>query len=119
MNWRRLRARIAYRKDSAKTKRRSSPEFAGFCLSAASALGFYSTVWPKHAGVAGAMLARGILRAFGQGSYLLWGLLAYRGVRLILHREERRPWRYVLVDGLLVLAACALLTAFGTLFLDK
>ncbi len=119
MNWRRLRARIAYRKDNARTKHHTSPEFSGFCLAAVSLLGFYCTLWPRHSGVAGEMLARAVLRAFGQGSYLLWGLLGYRGARLIFHREERRPWRYVLVDGLLVVSACALLTSFGTIFLDK
>ncbi len=117
MNWRRLKAKIAYRRD--KTKARATPEFSGFCLAAASLLGFYCTLWPKHAGVAGEMLARATLRAFGQGIYLLWALIGYRGIRLIFHREERRPWRYVLVDGLLVLAFCALLTSFGGLFLDK
>jgi DNA segregation ATPase FtsK/SpoIIIE, S-DNA-T family len=117
MNWRRLKAKIAYRRE--KMKERSSPEFSGFCLAAIGLLGVYCTVWPKHAGVAGAMLARGTLRAFGQGSYLLWALVGYRGIRLILHREDRRPWRYILVDGLLVLAACALLTSFGSVFLDK
>jgi len=119
INWRRLRSRIAYRREKAKTKERHSPEFAGFCLSAVSLLGFFCTIWPRHSGVAGAMLARGVLRAFGQGSYLLWFLVGYRGIRLISHREERRPWRYVLVDGLLVVSACALLTCFGTIFLDK
>jgi S-DNA-T family DNA segregation ATPase FtsK/SpoIIIE len=115
IHWRRLKAKIAYRREKMKT----TPEFAGFCLSAVSALGFYCTLWPKHAGVAGEMLARAVLRAFGHGSYLLWALIGYRGTRLIFHREERRPWRYVLVDGLLVLAFCALLTSFGGLFLDK
>ena len=37
----------------------------------------------------------------------------------MFHREERRPWRYVLVDGLPVVAACALITSFGAIFLDK
>jgi len=119
MNWRRLRSRIAYRREKAKTKHHASPEFSGFCLSVISLLGFYCTVWPRHSGVAGAMLARGILRAFGEGSFLLWALLGYRGARLIFHREDRRPWRYVLVDGILVLSACALITTMGTIFLDK
>ncbi len=65
------------------------------------------------------MLARGVLRGFGQGSFLLWALIGYRGFRLIFHKEDRRPWRYVLVDGLLVLSACALLTSIGGIFLDK
>src|SRR6266700_3632925 len=117
MNWRRFKAKIAYRRERAKT--RTTPEFAGFCLSAVSVLGFYCTLWPKHAGVAGAMLACAMLRAFGLGSHLLWALIGYRGLRLIFHREDRRPWRYVLVDGLLVVAFCALLTSFGGLFLDK
>src|SRR5438552_12549835 len=117
MNWRRLRARMAYRRE--KIKHQSSPEFSGFCLTAVSLLGFYCTVWPRHAGVAGAMLARGVLRAFGQGSFLLWALLGYRGVRLLIHHEDRRPWRYVLVDGILVVATCALVSSFGILFLDN
>ncbi len=119
MNWRRLKARIAYRREKAKTKHRASPEFSGFCLAVVSVLGFYCTLWPRHSGVAGAMLARSVLRAFGQGSYLLWALLGYRGARLISHREDRRPWRYVLVDAILVVSACALLTSFGVLFIDK
>ncbi|HVO32897.1 MAG TPA: DNA translocase FtsK 4TM domain-containing protein, partial [Elusimicrobiota bacterium] len=45
-------------------------------------------------------------------------LLGYRGIRLLFHREERRPWRYLLVDALLVLAFCAVLTSFGLIFLD-
>ena len=56
IHWRRLKAKIAYRREKAKAK--ATPEFAGFCLSAASLLGVYCTVWPKHSGVAGAMLAR-------------------------------------------------------------
>src|SRR5438552_19089274 len=104
-------ARITYRKDKAKTRHRATPEFAGFCLSAISILGFYCTLWPRHSGVAGAMLARGILRAFGQGSYILWLLLGYRGFRLIAHQEDRRPWRYIFVDGLLVVSACALFSS--------
>jgi S-DNA-T family DNA segregation ATPase FtsK/SpoIIIE len=115
--WRRLKAKIAYRRE--KSKAHATPEFSGFCLSAIGLLGIYCTLWPKHAGVAGTMLARATLRAFGQGSYVLWGLIGYRGIRLILQKEERRPWRYVLVDVLLVFAACALLTSFGTIFLDK
>jgi len=117
IHWRRLKAKIAYRRE--KAKQHASPEFAGFCLSAIGALGIYCTLWPKHAGVAGAMLARGTLRAIGKGSYLLWLLIAYRGVRLILHKEERRPWRYVLVDTMLVLSFSALLTSSGILFIDK
>src|SRR5438876_12444559 len=117
MNWRRFNARIAYRRD--KIRDRVTPEFSGFCLTAASLLGFYCTLWPKRAGVAGAMLARNTLRAFGQTSYLLWALLGYRGIRLIFHREERRPWRYLFVDGILVLAASALVTSFSTLFMDR
>src|SRR5439155_22426490 len=79
----------------------------------------YCTLWPRHAGVAGAMLARSVLRAFGRGSFLLWALLGYRGVRLLIHHEDRRPWRYVLVDGILVVATCALVSSFGILFLDN
>ena len=113
MNWRRMKSRIAYRREKSKKQKNASPEFSGFCLSVVSLLGFYCTIWPSHSGVAGAMLARGVLRAFGQGSFLMWALIGYRGFRLIFHREDRRPWRYVLVDGFLVVAACALLTSFG------
>ena len=38
------------------------------------------------------MLARSVLQAFGQGSFLLWALIAYRSARLILHQERRQPW---------------------------
>ena len=65
------------------------------------------------------MLARVVLTAFGQGAYLLWALIGYRGVRLIFHREERRPWRYVLVDALVLIAACAFMTSFGLIFVGK
>jgi len=117
--WSRLNARLPSRQQKAKTKHHAAPEFSGFCLAAFSVLGFYCTLWPRHSGVAGEMLARSVLRAFGQGIFLLWGLIGYRGLRLVLHREERRPWRYVLVDGLLVISACALITSFGAIFLDK
>jgi S-DNA-T family DNA segregation ATPase FtsK/SpoIIIE len=117
--WRRLNARLTSRQQNARTSHHTAPEFSGFCLAALSLLGLYCTLWPRHAGAAGMMLARSVSRAFGQGVYLLWALIGYRGARLILHREERRPWRYVLVDGLLVLSACALLTSFGIIFIDK
>jgi S-DNA-T family DNA segregation ATPase FtsK/SpoIIIE len=116
--WRRMKARIAYRREKAKTQKHTAPEFSGFCLAALSLLGFFCTLWPRHAGVAGAMLARAVLQAFGQCAFLLWALIIYRGVRLILHREERRPWRYVFVDALLVVSACALVTSFGQIFLN-
>jgi S-DNA-T family DNA segregation ATPase FtsK/SpoIIIE len=117
MNWRRLKSKIAYRRERAKAQ--ATPEFSGFCLAAIGVLGTYCILWPKHSGVAGAMLARATLRSFGQGSYLLWILLGYRGVRLIMHKEDRRPWRYIFVDVILVFSACALLTSFGILFLGK
>jgi len=120
MNDHRLNARISYRKDKIKKKTQPAiPEFSGFCLLAISLLGIYCTLWPKHSGVAGAMLARGVLRGFGQGSFLLWALVGYRGFRLIFRREDRRPWRYILVDALLVVSACALMTSVGVIFLDK
>ncbi len=119
MSWSRSQSRVAYRREKTKAKQKSSPEFAGFCLIALSLLGFYCTLWPVHSGVAGAMVARAVTRSFGKGSFVLWGLLAYRGARLIFNKEERRPWRYILVDALLVVASCALLTSFGLIFLDK
>lgn len=118
-SWRRLKARLTSRQQKAKTSHHAAPEFSGFCLTAFCVLGLYCTLWPRHAGGGGMMLARSMLRAFGQAVYLFWALVGYRGLRLILHREERRPWRYVLVDGLLVLAACALATSFGMIFIDK
>src|SRR5260221_10746716 len=119
MKWRRFSARNAYRKDKAKSTHKASPEFAGFCLSAVSLLGYYCTIWPRHSGVAGAMLARSVLKAFGQGSFLLWALIGYRGFRLIFNKEDRRPWRYVFVDALLLVAATGLLTSAGTILVGK
>ncbi len=110
---------LSYRRDRRKNKTRStSPQFPGICLAGAALLGFYCTIFPQHAGVAGAMLARSITRAMGQGAYLVWGLLGYRGLRLVLNQENRRPWRYILADGLILAAACAFLTSFGQIFLD-
>src|SRR5579863_3905027 len=117
MRWRRLKARIAYRREKKKEKVHS-PEFSGFCLLALSLLGLYCTLLPRHAGVAGAMIARTGSRSLGQVTYLLWALIAYRGIKLLLHREDRRPWRYVLVDALLLAAACSLIACFGLIFLD-
>jgi len=117
--WRRLKGRLASRQLKAKSSHHNAPEFSGFCLAAFTLLGLYCTLWPRHAGVAGMMLARSMLRAFGQGVYLLWALIGYRGLRLILHREERRPWRYVLVDGFLIVSACGLISSFGIIFIDK
>ncbi len=116
MNWTPLRARVGYRKE--RTRDSVSPEFSGFCLAAISLLGLACTLWPRRFGVVGMMLARSTLRAFGQGSYLVWLLVGYRGIRLILHRETRQPWRYLLVDALLVISASAVLSSFGSLFLD-
>jgi S-DNA-T family DNA segregation ATPase FtsK/SpoIIIE len=115
--WRRMKARMAYRREKKKQKVHS-PEFSGFCLLSISLLGFYCTQLPRHAGVAGAMVARTGSRSFGTGIYLLWALIAYRGIRLLLHKEDRRPWRYVLVDLLLLVAACSLIACFGSIFLD-
>jgi S-DNA-T family DNA segregation ATPase FtsK/SpoIIIE len=95
------------------------PEFAGFCLTAASILGYYSLLFPSHAGIAGSMLVRMMTRAIGYaGSYVFWTLAGYRGLRLLLRREARRPWRYVLVDLLLIAAICAVVSSFGAIFLD-
>lgn len=116
MNWRRLESRVAYRKD--RNKKSLPPEFSGFCLLTLSVLGLFCTSWPKHSGVAGAILARVVLKAFGQAAFALWALLAYRGFKLIFHREERRPWRYLFVDLLLLLAGSAFLTSFGAIFFE-
>jgi len=116
-SWRRLKAQLAYRREKKKEKVHR-PEVPGFFLTAASLLGFYCLILPRHSGVAGAMIARSFTRAFGQGAYLIWLMAGYRGVRLLFHREERRPWRYVLVDALLLVAACALISSFGSIFLD-
>ena len=68
------------------------PEFSGFCLTAAAILGFYSLMFPHHAGLAGAMLVRTLTRAFGQvGTYFLWLGVLYRGLRLLFRREA--PYR--------------------------
>lgn len=117
MNWRRLESRAAYRKDRQKSS--VAPEFSGFCLVAFGLLGLFCTLWPHQSGEIGATLARVTMRAFGKGSYVLWLLLAYRGFKLIFHRESRRPWRYLTVDILLILAGCAFLTSFGTIFLES
>ncbi len=116
MNWNRLQGRVAYKRE--RSKKASSPEFPGFCLIAISLLGLYCTIWPNNSGPAGNHVARAVTKAFGQGAYALWILLGYRGVRLIFHRETRRPLRYLFVDVLLLLAGCALLTTFGAIFLD-
>ena len=103
MRWRRFKARLAYRREKKKEKVHS-PELSGFCLLTVSLLVLYCILFPRHAGVIGAMIARSCSRSFGQGAYLLCALIAYRGVKLLLHREDRRPWRYVLVDALLLVA---------------
>src|SRR6185437_8260741 len=116
--WRRWKTRMAYRREKKrKTQEAASPEFAGFCLLAISFLGLYCSVFPHHAGMAGAYTTRALSRAFGQCQYLLWFLIGYRGFRLILNREDRRPWRYLLVDLLLLAAACCLVSSFGGIFL--
>jgi S-DNA-T family DNA segregation ATPase FtsK/SpoIIIE len=96
----------------------SGSGFTGFFLLGFSFLGFYCSFFPSHAGTAGTLLARASARAFGEGAYLAWFLIAYRGFRLIFHRESRKPWRYVLVDVLLMAAACSFLSAFGQIFLS-
>src|SRR5258708_14211537 len=115
MNWRRVRKQLSARLPKSSVV---IPEFSGFCLSAAAFLGFYCLFFPRHAGVAGAMLVRTLTRSFGQGSYLLWLMVGYRGLRLLFRREKRRPWRYVLVDLLLLTATCGFLSTFGAIFLD-
>lgn len=117
MIWRRRNARVSHARVSKKDA--VAPEFSGFCLLTVSLLGFYCLLFPDHAGVAGALVARSFFRAFGQGAYLLWALGGYRGARLLFQRERRRPWRYVLVDGLLGVVACGVLTSFGEIFLDR
>lgn len=112
---RRLRAKIGYRRE--KKRRTAAPEFSGFCLTVAAVLGFYCSFFPRRSGVLGAMVARGFFRAFGQAGLLLWFFVGYRGFRLLFRREERRPWRYVLVDALLLAGVCSFFSSFGALFL--
>ena len=64
-------------------------------------------------------IARGILRTFGWGAYVFWGVLGYRGLRLIFHQENRRPWRYILVDVLVIAVFCSLLSSLGPILVDK
>jgi len=97
----------------------SSPGFAGFCLLAVASLGLYCVLFPLDAGTAGALVARSTLRTLGWGAYAFWAILGYRGLRLILHRENRRPWRYILVDFLLLGFFCALLSSLGPILVDK
>jgi len=103
---------------ASRSKIQASPLLAGFILLCLSILGFYSTLFTHRAGVAGAKLAWLTSQALGQGAYLLWALIGYRAIRLLAHREDRRPWRYLLVDGLLQVSVCAFLFMFGALFLD-
>jgi DNA segregation ATPase FtsK/SpoIIIE, S-DNA-T family len=117
MNWRRTRKHL-----KAKLPKSSVvlPEFSGFLLIAASVLGIYSLIFPHNAGTAGTMLARTLTRSFGPvGSYFLWFLVGYRGLRLVFRREKRRPWRYVMVDALLIVGLCAFATSFGTIFMSE
>jgi DNA segregation ATPase FtsK/SpoIIIE, S-DNA-T family len=118
-SWRRMKAQLAYKREKKKKKESVAvPEFSGFCLISIALLGLFCTLWPRHSGVAGAYTARAMIRGLGQASYLLWFLLGYRGVRLLVNREDRRPWRYLLVDGLLVTSFTAFITSFGILLLD-
>jgi hypothetical protein len=116
-SWRRLKAELAYKREKRKKKTASEPhpEFAGFCLVAVSALGLYCTLWPHNAGVAGAITGRALLRGIGESAVVMWGLLSYRGVLLILRHEDRQPWRFLLVDLLLLVALCAFLSGFTAL----
>ena len=116
MNWRRASKQLKARLPKSSV---ILPEFAGFVLTASAVLGFYCLAFPHNAGVAGAMLVRTLTRSFGlAGSYFLWLLVGYRGARLLFRREKRRPWRYVLVDVLLLAAFCGLVSSFGAIFLD-
>lgn len=115
--WRQLKAKAAYRRERSKRKP-PSPEFPGFCLLGVACLGLYCTIFPNHAGAAGSLIGKGLARAVGQGAYLLWAMIAYRGLRLILHRENRRPWRYLFPDLLILAVTCAFLSGFGQIFLD-
>ncbi|OGR93349.1 MAG: hypothetical protein A2992_06070 [Elusimicrobia bacterium RIFCSPLOWO2_01_FULL_59_12] len=115
MNFRRARKRFMARMP----KNLILPEFSGFVLIACAVLGLYCLIFPHHAGVVGALLARTLARGFGiVGSYFLCLLVGYRGARLLFRREQRRPWRYVTVDALLLGAVCALASSFGAIFLD-
>jgi S-DNA-T family DNA segregation ATPase FtsK/SpoIIIE len=114
--WRRIKKRFEARVAKSSVV---LPEFSGFCLTAAAVLGLYSLTLPRNAGLAGAMLVRFMTRTFGiAGSYFLCALILYRGFRLLVRQEKRRPWRYVMVDVLLVVDFCAFLTCFGAIFLD-
>jgi S-DNA-T family DNA segregation ATPase FtsK/SpoIIIE len=65
------------------------------------------------------LVARAMLRTFGWGAYALWLQLEYRGLRLIFHKENRQPWRYVLVDVFLLAVFSALVSSFGMALVDK
>ena len=108
--WRRMKAQLAYRREKKKRKAESHPEFAGFCLIAVAVLGVYCTFWPKHAGVAGLYTKGFLSKGIGQATYLLWFLVGYRGAKLLLNREDRQPWRFLLVDFFLLASVCSLLT---------
>lgn len=114
MRWRRFKARIAYRREK-KKQQTPAPELAGFCLLSVTLLAAFCYVLPQNSGSAGVVLYKGLNRAFGHGTYILLGLLGYRGLRLILRREERRPWRYLLVDLFLVSAGCVLITSSASI----
>jgi S-DNA-T family DNA segregation ATPase FtsK/SpoIIIE len=107
------------RRKKASARSQPSPAFGGFCLFAVALLGLYCTLFPHDAGVLGMKIARATLRAFGWGSYVFWGVLGYRGLRLILHQENRRPWRYILIDILLISAFCSLLSSLGPILVDQ
>lgn len=117
MRWRRFKAKIAYRREKKKQKP-PAPEFAGFCVFSLTLLATYCFVLPSNAGVLGPPIARSLSRGFGQATYVLLFLFGYRGLRLILRKEERRPWRYLLVDALIISAVCALFSSYGILFLS-
>jgi len=98
---------------------KSSPELAGVCLLVLSFIGFYCVFFPSQSGTLGQIIAKGSLRIFGQAVYPLFALIFYRGCRLLLHRENREPYRYVLVDGLLLASFCSLIASFGILVIGS
>jgi len=107
-------------KRSAKSKSTAksySPEFYGCLLLAISIFSEFSVLFHPHAGTAGKLLARFSFHAFGQITHLFWFLLAYRGIRLVMHKENREPWRYIFVDLFLFAVTCSFASGFGQLFL--
>jgi DNA segregation ATPase FtsK/SpoIIIE, S-DNA-T family len=116
MNWRRTKKQLKAKLPKTKIV---LPEFSGFVLIGVATLGFYSLLQPHASGDFGRMLVQTLTKSFGKfGSYFLWTLVGYRGLRLVFRREKRRPWRYVLVDAFLLAGICVFATSFGQVFLD-